>query len=146
MSGEQSPDLLFINDGPSSSAVAFGNIYSPQEWKLLKLMLSETGFKLSAAGLGIVNYRSAKDDKHFWEPSKLEVLNNRNAFLIEALAIQPKRIIFAGDLAQKYYRKEFKDALKIQSITLMMDFGMEKSSWFKASVRLLADYIRKGNL
>lgn len=141
MSGVVDPDLLFLNDGPSSSAEAFGTAYSPQEWKLLRMMIPNT---ITSAGLGIVRIRSTEDDKKFWEPSKLEILNNRASFLFMLRSIAPKRIVFAGTLCEKYYRKEFKDALKIQSVTMMMDFGMEKSSWFKTNVRLLADYIKKG--
>jgi uracil-DNA glycosylase family 4 len=144
--GATNPSLLFISQYPSVAGEITGTTYAVRELKIIERLLQDALEPKPIPTFQCVSIVLCRptDTKYGTtrEPRKEEILSClSNIFTLITLA-RPKKIILIGNLVERYYAKEFPDAVKIQSLEFLLRQGGPMSAWYNMNVRTLSEALK----
>jgi DNA polymerase len=143
-------DILFIGEAPGRSEEVFGVPFVGQAGKFFDTMLHDTlqlikkeyisEFKFTYYITNSVLCRPSDfTSGENREPKSLEVLSCMNHIINIASYAQPKLVIFLGKIAEKFYKREFKDYTMIYHPAYFIRGGGKFHPHYLSQIRKLSE-------
>lgn len=139
--GTMPADILFIGEAPGASEDLIGEAFIGPSGKLLDMMLKEIDVK----SFYITNTVLCRPPENR-SPLSEEVLSCARNITKIISKVSPKLVVFLGDIAQKYWGKEFPDGIRIQHPAFILRKGGMASPYYQHNLRLLRDALQKGEV
>lgn len=152
--GSVPASLLFIGEGPGKTEDLLGEPFVGPSGNLLELMLKDASamVRTSPPSYYITNTVLCRpwiwnekdpDYGHGREPTKQEVLACMPNVIAVSRIVKPKLVIFIGRIAEKYYKKEFPDSLRITHPAFHLRYGGKASPTYMQDVRILSEVFKR---
>lgn len=145
-------DILFIGEAPGKSEELFGVPFIGQSGKFFDVMLFDVKH--------LINREDKKDikfsfyitnsclcrpvnltDRENREPTSLEILSCMNHIINISKIIQPKLVIFLGKIAEKYYKREFRESIMINHPSYLIKGGGRYHPNYLSQIRKLKEFL-----
>lgn len=147
--------LLFIGEGPGSSEDMLGEAFVGPSGHLLNRMISDACSYINISippSYYITNVVMCRP--WIWNDLDPEYNMNRQPHKQEALTcmqnvlfiyrlVKPEFVIFVGNVAEDYYKKEFTDAIRITHPAAHLRYGGVSSPTFQLDVRNLSELFKR---
>lgn len=137
--GDIPADLLFIGEAPGKSEDILGEAFIGAAGKLLEIMLKRAG--LQSCKKYITNCILCRpcegrgtDNR---QPKSEEVLACRKNIFTIIRFVNPRQVIFIGQVAKKYFGRDFPNALTITHPAALLREGGQASPSFLHNIRIL---------
>lgn len=149
VNGPASARFILITDVPTKVDETLGKIFSGEEFKFFELMLSEVCQILDIVPMSfyiVPILRCRPTDKvkgKTREPDFTEILACTPNVMHELAKTNPRQIFLDGKLVDRFYKKEFPDAITLPSIKFLVEQGGTASAWYKTTQRLLIEGVKK---
>lgn len=153
--GSLPADILFLCDAPKKENIILKDALTGDPYRLVVEMVKDAMEQLesnyaptiySLNGILCRPFINNPKDKHHdlnRIPFKREVLSCMGNVLYIAKAVNPKLVVFVGNLAEQYYKAEFPDAVKLGDPQYHMIYGGKGSPTYNSDVLLLSEGIEK---
>jgi len=129
-------DYLLIGEAPGVSENATGIAFTGPSGRLLNIILDT----VNITSFYIVNCVRCRPPENR-NPFPDEVLACSRYLLETAKKVNPKKVIFIGEQAEKYYRKEWTSALRIIHPAALLRKGGVSSPYYQVVIRQLREFI-----
>ena len=135
--------LLLIGEAPGRSEDLIGQAFIGPAGKLLDRMLHEAEINCTYYIINTVLCRPCDDRKgDNREPKASEVLACTSNVLQLIGKVKPEKVIFVGKVAQRYYKKEFPNALTILHPAFLLRQGGPASPYYTANLRAIKSFMK----
>lgn len=138
--GTDNPDILFIIEYPEASDEVSGQALSGPTGNFFEKLLSQVEIA-SYYILPIVSCRNTDGNS----PHPAQVLACSSRFLGSVRDLSPKKVVFLGKEALRWYKKEFHGAVQIMNPVAVYLSGEMRSPYLLTFIRQLKE-VRKGVL
>lgn len=135
--------ILFIGEGPGKSEDLLGEAFVGRAGKVLNELISGAGI-ISYYITNIVLCRPTdgfQGDNRI--PEQEEVLACTNNVMKIVKLVHPELVVLLGKVAQKYYGKEFPEALHLQHPSFLARQGGVRSPFYQTNLRALKEAVQK---
>jgi DNA polymerase len=151
--GEVPADILMLGEGPGIAEDLVGEAFAGPSGALLDRMILDARTvscdELDQPSIFMTNIVLCHPTEEFAgdnrTPKQNEVLACAKNIMEIYKVVSPKRVVFLGDEAAYYYKKEFPSAIKIHHPSYLLRTGGLESRHYLHAVRLLSDVIRLVN-
>lgn len=143
-SGDEKIDFLFVSLMPNILADCLGSFLSEEyknflEQELLSGIREDPFNYLSCSCVFCKPYDENNKPR---VPNHSEILKCSDNFIMYVYSINPKLIIFTDSMAAKFYKKEFKNSISINSIETIIKQGGKGSPLFSITKRILKESLQ----
>jgi uracil-DNA glycosylase len=132
--GEVPADILFIGEAPGVNEDALGKPFIGRSGKLLDLLIKKSGLELFSYYMtNCIGCRPPENRT----PKREEILACKENVLRTYDKINPTIIVLIGDIAKKYYEKQFPLYYHIYHPAYLLRTGGESSPYFLSNLNQL---------
>lgn len=147
-SGDIPADILIIGEAPGKTEDMLGIPFSGLAGQLLKSMLKEVSIRLNIKPkihfLNTVLCRPTdKIGGENRQPRTEEIFACHNQIIKMIIKVNPKYIIFAGDIAEKSFNKDFPHGIKILHPSAILRLGGRSSGYYFDTMRKIESIFKK---
>jgi DNA polymerase len=137
-------ELLFIGEAPGKSEDLLGEAFAGPAGKVLNYLMEDAGI-LDNNTWYILNSCACRpcDSKSHpnREPLPHEVLACMDNVHREIQEVNPAKVVLLGNIAQKYYGKEYPRALHLVHPSYLLRTGGQASPQYSIALRALTEFI-----
>ena len=144
-------DVLILTDAPTKTELLMKEAITGENAKLIKAMFEDAiGEIPSMYFLNSILCRPYVKTKgiHYGIqriPFKKEILSCLQNIIKIVAKVDPKLIVFCGNLAEQYFKKEFPDAIKISHTEYHLNYGWKNSPTYNIDILNIADVMKEIN-
>lgn len=147
--GDIPADLLFIGEAPGKSEDLLGEPFVGPSGKLLDTMINDVTARLKISQkvtyfiTNVILCRPFildESEDAFGDnrkPSDIEILNCFENVLNICKKINPKFVVFVGEIAERTFEKEFPNSIRIYHPAFLLRNGGQRSQFYPTNIRLL---------
>jgi uracil-DNA glycosylase family 4 len=134
--------VLLLGEGPGEVEDVLGEAFVGPSGKLLDIILAEVG--AVARIYNIVQCRPSDGRREANRaPTPAEVLACTPYVLAEARRAPRVAVVFAGEVAERYYRHEWPDGHRMLHPAFLLRTGGRAAPHYAATVRALREYLER---
>lgn len=152
--GEVPAKLLFIGEGPGKTEDLFAEAFVGPSGKLLDRMIEDASKEVNVPPPSYYITNTVMCRPWIWnendpdygqnrEPNKNEVLACTPNVMQVAKIVQPEFVVFVGRVAETYYKREFREGIRITHPAAHLRFGGVASPTYQLDVRNLSEVFKR---
>ena len=132
-------DVLFIGEAPDASDNLRGQAFVGESGRVLDTLIEKVGIE-SYYMTNVVLCRPINEFQGAnREPTQEEVLACMDNVIKIISKVHPKIVVLLGKVAQKYYGREFPDAIHLQHPDFLSKQGGTRSPYYMTNLRILQE-------